>query len=132
MKNVLMVVIILAAVLLAVGCGQSSPASTSVASSASSTSETTTVSIPAVASKLVSVTISNLAFNPKDVTIPVNAKVTWTNNDSATHSVTSDSGLFESPALKQGSWFTYSFSEVGTFPYHCKFHAEMTGTVIVQ
>jgi plastocyanin len=40
---------------------------------------------------LMSVSISGFAFNPPTVTIPVNGKVTWTNNETTTaHTVTSN------------------------------------------
>lgn len=58
-------------------------------------------------------------------------KVTWTNNDGAPHTVTSDSGAFGSQTLNQGNTFSFTFTSAGTFPYHCAFHPGMKGTVIV-
>jgi plastocyanin len=134
MKNTLMAMIVLMVILFTIGCGQSAPATTSVANTSSSTvaNQTTQISATTYASKLVSISIENFAFNPKEVTIPVGAKVTWTNNDSATHTITSDTGLFESPEMVVGTWFHFTFDQAGSFAYHCKLHPNMKGTVIVQ
>ncbi len=99
----------------------SAPAS-STSSSVSSSSQ----------SSLASVTISNVAFTPSTLTVKKGTTVRWTNNDTAKHTVTRDSvpGPF-SPALKQGESYSYTFTKVGTFPYHCFFHDHMTGSVTV-
>jgi plastocyanin len=60
--------------------------------------------------------------------------VTWTNNDSAQHTVTQDpagSG-FASGALTPGSTFENTFDTAGTFEYFCEIHPSMTGTVVVS
>src|SRR5215210_8003660 len=38
------------------------------------------------------VSIQNFAYNPPSATAPTGSSVTWTNNDSAAHTVTFDSG----------------------------------------
>jgi plastocyanin len=138
MKYILTAVLVLTLAWVMIGCGKSSPSTASTSPGISSTGTSAIPVIPtysqptAVATKLVSIKILNTTFDPKDVKIPLGAKVTWTNNDKETHSVVSDTGAFESPGLTQGTWFNYIFEEAGTFPYHCKFHPEMTGTVIVE
>ena len=47
-------------------------------------------------SAIVDVTIQNFAFNPPSITVKVGTTVRWTNQDSATHSVTSDTGVWDS------------------------------------
>jgi plastocyanin len=78
------------------------------------------------------VSIEGMAFNPQTLTVAVNTTVTWTNNDGVTHTVTSDSSVFNSGNLVAGGTFSYKFTTVGTFTYHCSIHQYMTGTVIVQ
>jgi plastocyanin len=34
--------------------------------------------------------------------------------------------------LGQGQIFTHRFDTTGSFKYHCTFHANMTGTIVVQ
>ena len=79
-----------------------------------------------------SIAMKGLAFNPLALTISKGANVTWTNDDSTTHTVTSDTGAFESGNLSPGNSFTRQFNDTGTFPYHCTIHPSMKGTITVQ
>lgn len=79
-----------------------------------------------------SISIAQFAFTPNNLTVKVGTKVTWTNNDSVTHTVTADQGAFNSNALAPGSSFSFTFSKAGTFSYHCSVHPSMTATIIVQ
>ncbi|MBI3502505.1 MAG: cupredoxin domain-containing protein [Bacteroidetes bacterium] len=60
--------------------------------------------------------------------------IVWTNQDYATHTVTSNTGLFNSGDMTNGKTFSYKFSDAGTYAYYCKYHQAMgmTGTVVVQ
>lgn len=78
------------------------------------------------------VTMKNLAFNPATVTIKVGESVTWTNQDSMTHTVVADKGEFKSGDLGAGASFTFKFDKAGTYSYHCSIHPSMTGTITVQ
>ncbi len=78
------------------------------------------------------VTVSNMAFSPASVTIPVGTKVTWTNTDPVAHTVTADGGAFNSGHLNPGQSFTYTFDKAGTFDYHCQYHPYMKGTITVH
>jgi plastocyanin len=75
--------------------------------------------------------IENMAFTPSTLNVYVNATVTWTNKDAAAHTVTSDAVLFESGSIPSNGTFSYTFTSVGTFHYHCSFHSSMVGTVVV-
>ncbi|MEK7353734.1 MAG: cupredoxin family copper-binding protein [Chloroflexota bacterium] len=79
----------------------------------------------------VQVNLSGFAFSPATITVPVGTPVIWTNKDSVTHTVTSNSGLFDSGNLARGATFSYTFKEKGTFQYHCNLHPSMTGKIIV-
>jgi len=76
------------------------------------------------------VSIANYAFNPQQLTVKAGAEVTWTNNDSVTHTVTFDS--FNSGDIAPGGTYKHTFSDAGTFNYHCSIHTSMTGSIIVQ
>ncbi len=79
------------------------------------------------------VSINNFAFDPSTITVKKGTKVTWTNDDNVDHTVTSDSGIaLNSPILSQGQSFSYTFTDSGTFGYHCKIHSMMKGAVIVE
>ena len=78
------------------------------------------------------VTIKDFAFSPAKITVKVGTKVTWTNQDSTPHTVTADSGSGpDSGTMNQGQTYSFTYDTVGSFPYHCNFHSNMTGTVEV-
>jgi plastocyanin len=78
------------------------------------------------------VLLKGFAFNPVSLTVKVGTTVTWTNEDDAIHTVTSDTGVFESGDLAKGDTFTYTFTQAGVFSYHCEPHKQnMTGTITV-
>jgi plastocyanin len=88
---------------------------------------TTTVSPPPVA-----VTIQAFLFSPASVEVPRGTTVTWTNQDSALHTVMSDmTQEFASPTLGMGQSFSFTFTKAGSYPYHCSIHPTMHGNVIV-
>ena len=76
------------------------------------------------------VNIQNFAFNPAVLTVKAGTTVTWTNNDSATHQIKSDT--FNSAGLSRGQKFSHQFNSAGTFNYSCAIHPSMTGQIIVQ
>lgn len=83
-------------------------------------------------SQSMSIAIRNFAFNPSQVSVKAGTKVTWTNNDSVPHTVTSDSGALESGTVNSGGTFSYVFKTSGTFRYHCSIHPSMTATIVVN
>ncbi len=83
----------------------------------------------------INVSISGFAFNPAKVTVHVGDTVIWTQKDSIQHTVTSDGApaLLNSALLSLGQNFSHTFSDPGTFAYHCIPHASfMKGSVTVQ
>ncbi|PIS41007.1 MAG: hypothetical protein COT26_00280 [Candidatus Kerfeldbacteria bacterium CG08_land_8_20_14_0_20_43_14] len=76
------------------------------------------------------VSIVNMSFQPATLTISPNIEVTWTNNDSVTHTVTGDT--FDSGNIAPGSSFSQTFTQTGTFNYHCSIHPNMLGQIIVR
>jgi len=77
------------------------------------------------------VTIQNFAFNPATISVKVGTKVTWTNQDSAGHTVTFDTGSDTSDTLATSATYDHTFDAAGSFTYHCKIHPTMKGTVTV-
>ena len=78
-----------------------------------------------------SVSIMNFSFTPNSLTVKVGTKVTWTNHDSVTHTVTANQGAFNSPVLP-GSSFSFTFTKAGTYAYHCMIHPSMMATIVVH
>jgi plastocyanin len=78
-----------------------------------------------------SVLIVDYAFQPAVLTVQVGEIVEWENTGSAEHTTTSDTGLWDSGTLSPSQKFQFLFTTPGTYPYHCSFHVEMNGTIIV-
>jgi plastocyanin len=80
------------------------------------------------------------AFEPAKLTIKSGDKITWLNVQGDTHNVMSESvpkgaKTFASPMLeKKGEKWSYTFTQAGTYRYHCHPHAElgMRGEIIVD
>ena len=57
----------------------------------------------------VAIKMQNIAFDPKAVTVKVGQKVTWTNDDSVDHNVTSESARdFKSENFGKGGTFSFT------------------------
>ena len=78
------------------------------------------------------VKIDNFSFTPKSLSVKAGATVTWINQDDVPHNVVSTEKKFSSPVLDTDQNFTFTFREPGNYPYYCKIHPMMTGTVLVK
>ena len=87
---------------------------------------------PSDATGTVSVKIANFAFDPAAVTAKVGDVISWTNNDTVQHTATVDSNeTCTTPALASNASAGITFSEAGTYAFHCRIHPQMTGTIEV-
>ncbi|WAC04962.1 MAG: cupredoxin domain-containing protein [Methanoregula sp.] len=83
------------------------------------------------------ITIKNFAFTPRTMTVKSGSIVRWENQDSAPHRIIfvdkdgRDTTL-DSTVLSSAQSWSNKFDKPGTYPYYCKIHPEMTGTVIVE
>ena len=76
-------------------------------------------------------------YLPYDISIAVDTTVTWSNDDTAVHTVTSGKvpihdELFDSGLILPGDSFDITFADAGTFDYYCIVHPWMTGIVSVS
>jgi plastocyanin len=79
------------------------------------------------------VTIQDFKFSPACISVATGTKVTFTNQDSVTHTATASStGGFDSGDLTQGQSYSKTFTTAGTYPYICDIHQYMKGTVVVR
>ena len=78
------------------------------------------------------VKIDNFSFTPKTLSVQPGTTVTWTNHDDIPHNVVSTDKKFASPVLDTDQAFSFNFQEPGSYPYFCKIHPMMTGTIVVQ
>ena len=81
---------------------------------------------------------TNECYIPYNASISVGDEVTWSNDDSAAHTVTSGTpadgpdGKFDSSLFMAGSTFSVTFDEAGEYPYFCMVHPWMIGNVSVN
>jgi plastocyanin len=94
----------------------------------------TTVSIMAGAS----VPTNGKFYEPNNVENTVGSMVTWVNDDTVPHTVTSGTvensrpkpdGSFDSGIINPGNSFPFVFDKAGEYPYYCMIHPWMTGKV---
>lgn len=76
------------------------------------------------------VNIENFSFNPGMLTVKAGTTVVWTNNDSVSHTIKSDS--FNSQPLSKGQTFEFKFNNKETYDYSCGIHSSMKGKIIVE
>ena len=104
---------------------------------------TATVSIPegSGASADAPCVAENTCFSPAEVTVDVGGEVTWSNDDTAAHTVTRGDlsadpdnvgADFDSSLFMAGKTFSHKFDAAGEYPYFCMVHPWMVGKVIVQ
>lgn len=82
--------------------------------------------------KSVTVDLRSLRYSKGKIEIEAGTTIVWRNRDPLTHTVTSDSGSFDSGDLKPGASWSHTFTEPGTFSYHCTPHPLMRATVVVR
>ena len=119
----------LALVLSACGGSAAAPSSTAAPSAAPSAAPA------AAAASAVSIDIQAFKF-PANTDVAKGTKVTWTNKDTAKHTVTSGTrpdkdGKFDN-TLDAAGTFSFTFTEAGTYSYYCSFHNSMNATITVK
>ena len=73
------------------------------------------------------------SFQPGTLNIKVGTQVIWTNTSDASHTVTSDTGFFNTASpIAKGQTFMFLFTQAGTFKYHCTIHPYMVATITVS
>lgn len=84
-----------------------------------------------------SISANPFSLSPSVVNAKVNDTVTWQNQDSTIHSVTTGTtqygfdGRIDSGPIHPGSSFSHTFDKSGVYQYFCLFHPWMTGVVNV-
>ena len=71
-------------------------------------------------------------YRPSQLDVLPGETVLWTNVSVRTHTVTSDTGLFDSGQVESNDRFSFRFNQVGTYRYHCTIHPSITGEVDVR
>ena len=118
------------------GCGSggggsgSSPATTSSAAASSIAAPSTTGGTAGTSATVI--TISNFAYQGPD-SVPPGSTVRVRNEDSQAHTLSSDqAGLFDVVVPGGGNVVFTAPTTAGSYPYHCTYHSNMHGTLVVK
>jgi plastocyanin len=84
---------------------------------------------------LLTVTIRSGVYSPNPVAVKAGQTVNWLNSDTIPHTAT-DPGVFDTGSIAPTSAHSdngdgVTFNTVGTYSYHCTFHANETATIVV-
>ncbi len=85
------------------------------------------------ATSATTIEIKNYAFAPASVSVAAGTEVTWVNEDTVPHTVTTKSGpaSFDSGQIASGGSYSVIFESAGTYSYYCIDHPQMTASVTV-
>jgi plastocyanin len=124
--------------LLAAACGSTSSSGTTTAAS------TTTMHMATVApnktaagsttkpmSGHIFVSIRNYQYSPDNLVVKAGTIITFHNYDQTAHTATALDQSFDTGTIEPGKSATITVKKPGRYPYHCLFHAFMTGTITV-
>jgi plastocyanin len=92
---------------------------------------TTVAPSPTLTVTELTVTISDNAFIPKEVTVKVGSQVRWVNADDHPHRVSFVTGGFTAFLLGAGQSSSQKFTRPGVYDYSCMIYPTMKGTVTV-
>lgn len=110
-----------ASALLLAGCSSSAKTTTSTGTTSAAAADT--------------IIIKNFAFSPATLTVAPGTKVTVTNEDSVTHTLTSTASphAFDTGDIAAGATMTFTApSTAGSYSYICTIHTYMHGTLTVS
>jgi plastocyanin len=80
----------------------------------------------------VEIAIDGMTFSPSDATVTPGDTIIWTNKDVVAHTVTSQTGAFDSNLIPPGGTWKYVAKARGSFGYTCSYHLPMTATFTVR
>ena len=83
------------------------------------------------------VTVQTFQFKPTPIEVAVGSKVTFTNQDDITHTVSSGTpdspdGKFSQTLEGKGAVATVELRQPGVYPYFCERHRPMRGEIRVK
>ncbi len=110
--------------------GTTSQTPASVAPSAAPSVAAGAACAPSTGAATVAVSIKDFTF-PGTIDAKVGDVVGFTNEDSAPHTATLDDDSCTTENIAQGASAGLTFSAAGDYPFHCRIHPKMIGTIKV-
>ena len=114
------------------GASTAAPSQAAASPSASPSASTAAAGpcAPSSAAATVEVAIAEFAF-PSTIDAKVGDVIGFTNKDSAPHTATLDDDSCTTDNIAQGASAGLTFSAAGDYPFHCRIHPNMVGTIKV-
>ena len=78
------------------------------------------------------ISIVDMRFRPASLEVQLGDLVEWTNSDLVAHTATAVDGAFDTGTLESGQSKRVVVARKGTFPYACRYHTSMKGTLTVR
>jgi plastocyanin len=78
------------------------------------------------------VVVQGFMFTPMALKVKAGTKITWMNKDEEPHTISSNEGVFRSPAIDTDESYSFQFDKPGTYHYTCTIHPRMVGTITVE
>lgn len=78
------------------------------------------------------VSIEDGSYSPSSLDVTAGRAVRFVNNGSMKHTASADDGSWGTGTLNPGETFTRYFDEEGDYDFHCAYHSNMTGTLMVE
>lgn len=136
MRRILgLILIIIAIIVIVWGVTRNNNNSSNQTSSGPGTSSQQTNQNNSSSPRAGTINIRNMMFTPSQITIAKGGTVTWTNNDTTTHTVVDDlanAGGPNSGDIAPGQSYSFTFTKTGSLQYHCSIHPSMRGTIVVK
>jgi plastocyanin len=83
------------------------------------------------ASSVLPVAVYDFYFAPGELKVTAGTTVHWVNNGGHNHTVTSQTGGWDSGDIRPGASFTAIFAYPGVYDYFCRHHPNMVGRIVV-
>jgi plastocyanin len=82
--------------------------------------------------QIITCSTATACYSPNPISVAAGTTLTWMNNTGIGHTATSDTGAWSTGAIASGATSGgVTFNTAATFPYHCTFHSDMHGTIVV-
>jgi plastocyanin len=78
------------------------------------------------------VAIIDFGFEPAESVVAAGTTVVWSVTQESPHTITADDGSFDSDIVDVGGRYQHTFSDAGTFAYHCRLHPQMQAIIVVD
>jgi plastocyanin len=78
------------------------------------------------------VSITGFKFVPAKLEVKEGESVEWINKDFVAHTATADDKAFDTGDMKGNATKKLVMSKKGTFPYACRYHSSLKGTIVVE